>query len=688
MAAWLLNLDAPPSGDTAATPDGLALNLDADAPNADSVTVAGPDEGPTLDVVGDAPAADNSTQATPDGLAVDVLADNPTIVVDDTAATPDGLAVTLVGDNPGAGEIDYTEPSDDVTLTAVGDNPTLTFAMAGAPDSGQIDITADQPSVAFTAAATPDGAALDLLTDQPSVSPLAAPDGLAVTLTADQPSAAWNTTVTPDSLTITVLPTPPANVGAPPATPDGLAVDVTVGDGPSITWAGVITPGTVYVELAIDPASLTFVGPPDYRDPPLTATMDFERRPLPLYMLGVGPRNSVVTWRGAPNHGVTGGAVARPAVPAMMLPQAGGKSYTLRLNAGSEARTDHVLARADALIIEEMLTDLWWYRRDPTRGVVEGVNRFNAAKVDISSTGGALTLSCTWEDYRSLLEDRMVLAYYDVVHQESQWPTNTLVTDILRFAVPTNTGIDLTAIQPGTATAIGTIKSPFELEPGTTVGEVFDNLLAISNTPWEWWVDMADLLHDQPVLRLIAGIRGRDAGIYLTDVDGVHGPISSWTVQAASDKYANAVFYSGSKGGFVEVLDDQIALYGQRDTRITDSSLLGDENMIRAAAVKKLAELAAKLPTFTVTLRPGYWQGRGHIDVGDWVNVRVMLGRDLISGKQRVSEIGVDIDASGAETVTLTLGTPRPAKDPRSRLSATARLVRSLKAFTPKGPPA
>lgn len=419
----------------------------------------------------------------------------------------------------------------------------------------------------------------------------------------------------------------------------------------------------------------------------------YQAATLPAHLMGIGPWNSTVEWRGAPNQGIRRGA--RASSPALNLPQADSATVTLRLGEASEARTAHYFPRHEAVVIEENVTDLWWRRRDPRRLVTDRIGRFNASTVDIDmQTDGGVNVSATYTDYYGLLIERLNMVYLTPAANPptTQWAANTLITDILRWAIPTNMGLDLTGIQAATPDITARLKEPFHMELGTSVERMMSILQSISTTTWEWWVEMPASDLDRPRLTLAAA-RGTDRGVILFDIGGA-GPIETWSLQRAGDKYANALFFQGSDGSAVATYPDQIALYGQRDASFSDDSVKGTVNgsgvpaTLKAATERKLAELAAYQPSYQLTLRQGFWEGRSHIDVGDWVGIRLELGDEVLSGKHRVAEIQIEIDAAGFEAVTLTLGKPRPSKDPRSRTSSTAKLVRYLRKYTtPDGAP-
>ncbi len=404
----------------------------------------------------------------------------------------------------------------------------------------------------------------------------------------------------------------------------------------------------------------------------------------PTHILGIGPWNPTTVWRGAKNYGL--GPVRRPARPVMPLPPASSLSLTLRLNDGGEARADLVFTNNNAVVIEEMSTDLWWRRKDPRTGVLDILGRFNVSHVDMARSDQGLTASVQFEDYRTVLGERMVLRYKsnDPQAQDSQWDKNTPVTQIMRFAVPKNTTVDLSALDDDNL--LGKTKEAFTLPPGSLISDVFDNLLAISEKPWEWWVETPNDINQFPKLSFTVGTRGRDKGVVLFDTGTGVSPIASWTMQAAADNYANALYFTGGAGdqygGVVDIIPAQIEEFGQRDAQDGNTSLGGNLAAIKKAAARRIAEMADRRPTFTITLQSGYWRGRAHIDVGDTVRVLIKMGRELISESYRVSELTLTLDDSAGETIQLTLGKPLPSRNPRSRRSPFIRLVRKLKNYS------
>lgn len=407
-----------------------------------------------------------------------------------------------------------------------------------------------------------------------------------------------------------------------------------------------------------------------------------------LHILGIGPWSPTVEWRGAANYGLPKGS--RVARPAMALPATTSKGFTLRLNDGSEARCELSQPRGSSIVFDEMDTDLWWRRKDPRTKKLEVIGRFNTAHVNLSTSDTGVNCSLQFESYETVLAARLVLKYLHPntkPNPESMWPKGTKVTDILAFALPTNTRLDLSEATGPTPYNLGKITDPYTLAPGTTIGDVLDNLNVLSPIRWEWWIENPLDVDAAPKLRFQLGTRGTDNGVVLHDLGKGPSPIASWVRNSASDNYANSLMYTGVDGSVVQANDEAITQYGQRDTTASNSTLDGTEIIqLRAAAKRKLEQLSNRQPTYTINLAQGFWRGRNHIDVGDTVTLLIRLGKERIHEKYRVTEIAVDIDDVGLEDVTLTLGTPLASADGRSKRSPLLRLVRHLKQYvTPAG---
>lgn len=407
----------------------------------------------------------------------------------------------------------------------------------------------------------------------------------------------------------------------------------------------------------------------------------------PLHILGIGPFSSKITWCGAPNYNIDPGVY--PARPMMALPPATSKGFTLRLNESSEARFDLSFQRGEAVLVEEMDTDLWWRRKDPRTGQLEMIGRFNVAHLNLSASDTSLTCSAQLVDYRTILGDRMIMRYLHptTVPPETMWDKGTPVMEIIKWIVPHNAGLDLTEIDTYN---LGRTTWAYHLPPGTLLTDAFDNLEAVSPHRWEWWIDTPLDINKAPKLMFTIGERGRDNGITLFDHGTGPTPIAAWTRNAASDDYANSLYFTGGSGtgtaedaagGVVVRLDADITRYGQRDHQDGTSSIGGDIGAIRNRAMRKLQQLSDRRPSYDIRLKRGFWRGRNHIDVGDTITLILRMGKDLLQDKYRVSEINVEVDDQNEEDVSLTLGRLPVSADPRSKRAPNARIIRYLRNY-------
>lgn len=433
--------------------------------------------------------------------------------------------------------------------------------------------------------------------------------------------------------------------------------------------------------------------PPD--EPPFFGDVMGPVKP-PLHILGIGPWSSSVAWRGAPNYSVPAGP--RTPQPIMALPPTTTKSFTLRLGEGGEARLEMQFPRGSAVIMDEMDTDCWWRRKDPRTQTLEMIARYNVSHLNLSTSDTGVSCSVQLDDYQTVLGNRRVLKYLNPNAKPdptTMWPPNTPIISIIAWALPDNTGLDLSEAKGPHPYNLGVTTRPFDLPPDTTMAEMFENLrTTASPKDWEWWIETPADTTKPPKLRFIVGQRGADKGVTLFDVGKGPSPIASWVRNSAESDYANSLYYQGgtptgqnSSGGIVVQIDAQIGQYGQRDHLDSNSTVDGTSaQVLKQHATKVLNKLADRRPNYQINLRQGFWRGRSHIDVGDTVEVVLRLGKELLQDKYRVSEITVTVDDLGLEDVSLTLGRLPVSADPRSKRSPFIRIVKYLKNYvTPNG---
>ena len=394
------------------------------------------------------------------------------------------------------------------------------------------------------------------------------------------------------------------------------------------------------------------------------------------HTLGVGARGRGVRWRGAANYGRPPERLS-PGGPELPMPNPARMSFTLRRDGGSEASVEFDQARLSAWVVEELTTDLWWWRYDPYRKITDAIGRFNADNVDASLSNDRLRMSTSWVDYRELLDARITVA------TDFTYPIGTNVAAILAAIIPDNSDINASTLSNAAMiTSLGKTIVATEVTQGSTVREVIDVLRA-NGAVFDYAVEMSGVNGSAfPLLRMYPGGRGADRGVTLIDGGTGPSPIISWRRITSGADYATTVFYKGDGYSSLATMDVTSMPTGPRD--IVESGPEATLAKVDAAALRVLSDRSRNLPAWSIILRPGFWQGPGHINVGDVVRVVVQMGGDAIRGTHLVEEIGVDIDSNGTESVTLTLGKASASPNPRSRNSPLARLAKVVRSKTKK----
>lgn len=389
---------------------------------------------------------------------------------------------------------------------------------------------------------------------------------------------------------------------------------------------------------------------------------------LPVHIVGVGPRSGGLTWGGAANYGKPP-TVIGPGGPQMPLPNPTRMGFTLRRDGSAEATVEFSHPRGTSYVVKELVTDLWWRRHDPYAATSEPISRFNIDNVEMSCDTSRLTTSLTCVDYRELLNNRLN------IEATVTYPAGTSMNTILANAIPDNIDINLDAIG---AANLGVLTVPLEVAYGQSVGDIIGNLRD-AGIYFDYHVGMAaaDNGAGLPVLSLWPGGRAAATDVVLVD-DGAGGsPIASWRRVTNGADYATTVIYTGQTHTSTATNATPTLPAGPRD--YAERGNAGTQALADAAALRILGERSSARPEWSLTLRPGFWRGPSHIYPGDVITVIVRLGLEVISGQHLVEQITVDVDANtGQETVTLTVGKPRPSTNPRSRLSPMARIVSRL----------
>jgi hypothetical protein len=350
-------------------------------------------------------------------------------------------------------------------------------------------------------------------------------------------------------------------------------------------------------------------------------------------------------------------------------------SFTLRRSGPAEARIELDTPQDQAVAIEEMVTDLWWRRHDPNENTTELIGRFNVDTVDLSAEGGRLKMSATCVDYRTVVGERLIANPLAA----KTYVKGTAVTQVLREIIPANTAVNLAVLNTA---SLGTINAALEVAAGSTVETVISALAEIA-PPFDWAIEPDATLNMQPTLRLWPGGRSSATTVVLTDLAEGYSPIRTWSRRSNRQDYANAIWYSGRAESYLAIISGLDLPEGQRDAYESNDSLCGTA-AVQAAAEAILSRRSARAAGWTLNLSPGFWRGRSHIDIGDHVTVAVRVGAGVIRATHPVEDIEVSIDRNAVEDVSLGLGLPRPARDPRSRRSFHGRILTQLRSMGKK----
>jgi len=394
----------------------------------------------------------------------------------------------------------------------------------------------------------------------------------------------------------------------------------------------------------------------------------------PTHLLHIGPWAAGVAWRAVPNKGLLP-TVKYPAQPLLAIPDTTSMTFTLSRDDVSEATVEFYSGRGSAIIVEEMITDLWWRRRNHATGVTENIGRFQARDVQVNREGDQIRTSVQWQNYRGVLEDRMIYATDKDPGSTPPgipYPAGTPVTTILRDILPVNSLVDLSALN---ATNLGTVAPGLALgmAMGDKIGEVISRLRT-GSTLWDWDVE---LVGDAAVLTLYPGGRRSNHGVILVDKGSGYSPMKSWDRRTNGEDFASSVIATGQTGSKLAQIEWAEIPQGQRDYRHDDRTL-ASMDWIERAAKEELARRSKVTASWQVELMPGFWQGRTHIDLGDYVRLIVTLGDETLDEEVQVETISVEVPATGIEKVSLTLGLPRPNPDPRSKRSTTGKIINKI----------
>lgn len=341
-----------------------------------------------------------------------------------------------------------------------------------------------------------------------------------------------------------------------------------------------------------------------------------------------------------------------------------GRKANFKLNASADASCTIDGRDPAAAYVDELATDLHVFRAPAPGQPAERMFRGRIGKSGDDLDGNTHTVAIPALDYRAVLARRRLMSGSQIT-----W-----------------TGIDLATIAMGLVTqAQNKTGGNYGITPrGGTVGvtatrtyklgdAITDKIQELSEQEdgFDW--DITPVDDSALVLDIWPGQRGTDRGVTLEWGSG--GPIAKLSREVDSSTFSNAVRVNGTapdgsqtEPAIQERLSDDIATApeGRWDSvhgeTITTTPALSDR------ADWRISESQVVQPSYSITLRRGFWRGPSHIWLGDPVRLIVNSGRLHVDTSVRVQELSVTISDNGQEDVTVKLGPARPDYKNRATL--------------------
>jgi hypothetical protein len=339
------------------------------------------------------------------------------------------------------------------------------------------------------------------------------------------------------------------------------------------------------------------------------------------------------------------------------LAQAQSRTLTLRAGPGNyhEAGADIDGYSAEAIPAAELQSDL--------QVLYSGAVVFCGRVGGIADTLDAPSyrMQVTAMDYRQVLRRRS-LAYGGGPNFNADTDIADMAWDLIQAGFGGQQGVQKypggnLGIARGIGAAGLSITAQRNYNRQTFAGQAIDDLCGL--TPGADWditpYGAADLRLD-----MWSPARGADNGVVLSWGDGAVASIARTTDPSA---YANSVFVtgqaltntpSGGSAGALDAADIATRTEGRWDQIIGTQHT--HQGSLDKAAAWYLNDQQVISPSYTITLHPGAWGGPDHIWIGDTVTVWVNAGRLTVEDPLPVTEMSFDINSSGLETLTMTVG--------------------------------
>jgi hypothetical protein len=337
---------------------------------------------------------------------------------------------------------------------------------------------------------------------------------------------------------------------------------------------------------------------------------------VPTYLWGVGPPDG-----DGPTH---------------ELGRARTRKYDLRLEQSATASFSIDGADEAAAEVLTLGSDVW-VRRD---GLLVYRGRVTADPDTISPD--VHTVSVTTTGYRGMLRHRNIMA--GATTEFRQTPQSAIAWTLIADS-QAQVGGDWGIVR-GLHQGDGHRDRTYQY--GENLLTLIDNLGKVENG-FDWDID------PNLAFNTWAPLRGSHTGAVLD----LGGSVVQMVRTPAVDRFASAVGVKGDEGTVPAEAFTAALLAGSeprgRIERIFNEGTVLLQDTLTAKANFYAARMGTVPAAYNVLLRPGWWRGPNHVGPGDWVRLLARTGRLAVDDELRVYQVGVAIDDSGTERVSLAL---------------------------------
>lgn len=313
------------------------------------------------------------------------------------------------------------------------------------------------------------------------------------------------------------------------------------------------------------------------------------------------------------------------------------RRLTVRRRAAADASFTISGRHEEAAEISELATDLIVRREG--QALFRG--RIGATDDDVGSSRHELSVSAG--DYRALL-GRRIFYDADTLGPHAGIDVGELAWDVVEV-MQARSGGDL-GITAGDGIPADVVAPSATFVAGQSAADAIDTFTTDETSDWE--VDAELRLNVFPGGRRIQTDVALDYGANVMRVRRSVKP----------ENYANAGRFTGEASLSPEqraAADIANRAEGRFDAQKGFPDVLA-QPLLSAVADAELDRLQTILPTYGVTLMPGWWTGPSDLWVGHVVTLRVVSGRLDVLADYTVDELDINVGDDGSEVIVATMG--------------------------------